>query len=600
MTDEANTLIGLERQRLELEDNVRKLQQSLYDWRLWEAEYDGLKEEIAALEKDSTRDEIFEASREMSGAVVDEKEIRVLLGEGQTVTRSRDQVVQQITRRLDYVKQNVAVLEKRLEAAEADLDKLLAIERPFIGEEHAVTEIFEQLDEDGTVIASSTSTPGDRAPELLEVLKNAGVEDIPDVRAVDKKKIVEEEETPSPAKQNLPPAKFTKTGQFENGQSTKNDDRIIQDARLSDTLEEEDENTRPVTEIDESAEDAELRREMLRYSFNEVGAIVAELELDEEGSEFSVEDDYEYEEGEDEEEDEYGRTTRKVLDEEYHQQMRELEERLNAQGLTNIGPDPSSLPEEVRRELEAPVSVKIEKGDNQSILRIEPKKDKTKRKKVAFAEEIDIAPESTTAATMTDQKAERVQPEIAPISESIVERSKSNKPTEETVTAPRKASRFKSARSTGAQMAGDLTSPVLLGPQNSIKTYGSSQSTTSPIPLFPAKSRDPKPFSQPIVAGDSIIEKTSRAEPQPPEGKTLSDSLVERPVSDKYSAVPPDPDEIDEEIHRKEIATEFYRMRNHIIQKNGGFLKDEEQEELIDEEEVPPKRVSKFKAARLH
>ncbi len=42
----------LERQRRELEDNIWKLQESLYHWRTWEAEYDGLKDEINDLDKD--------------------------------------------------------------------------------------------------------------------------------------------------------------------------------------------------------------------------------------------------------------------------------------------------------------------------------------------------------------------------------------------------------------------------------------------------------------------------------------------------------------------------------------------------------------------
>src|SRR5712664_3217142 len=98
-----DSLVDLERQRLELESNVRKLQQSLYHWRLWEAEYDGLKEEIASLQDDSTREDFLETGREFGGTLVDENEVKTLLGEGHGLSRSREQVVQLISRRMDYV-----------------------------------------------------------------------------------------------------------------------------------------------------------------------------------------------------------------------------------------------------------------------------------------------------------------------------------------------------------------------------------------------------------------------------------------------------------------------------------------------------------------
>ena len=42
-------LLDLERQRTQLEKNVADLHKSLKHWQTWEAEYEGLKEEIAGL-----------------------------------------------------------------------------------------------------------------------------------------------------------------------------------------------------------------------------------------------------------------------------------------------------------------------------------------------------------------------------------------------------------------------------------------------------------------------------------------------------------------------------------------------------------------------
>jgi unconventional prefoldin RPB5 interactor 1 len=116
--------------------------------------------------------------------------------------------------------------------------------------------------------------------------------------------------------------------------------------------------------------------------------------------------------------------------------------------------------------------------------------------------------------------------------------------------------------------------------------------------LFPAKAE--KPFSRPIVADLIADDVPSRSEPRPPKGITLADTLVERETSGS-TAAPPEPDELDEQLHRQEIATEFYKMSNRVIHQNGGFLNDDEQEivPLDDAPGQPTKKVSRFMAARM-
>lgn len=41
------SIVDLERHRLQLQENISKLQKSLQYWQTWEAEYEGLKEEIS-------------------------------------------------------------------------------------------------------------------------------------------------------------------------------------------------------------------------------------------------------------------------------------------------------------------------------------------------------------------------------------------------------------------------------------------------------------------------------------------------------------------------------------------------------------------------
>ncbi len=53
----ADAVGGAEREHLKLEENVEKLRRSLRHWRTWDAEYEGLKEEMLALKDDASRDE---------------------------------------------------------------------------------------------------------------------------------------------------------------------------------------------------------------------------------------------------------------------------------------------------------------------------------------------------------------------------------------------------------------------------------------------------------------------------------------------------------------------------------------------------------------
>ncbi|KAE8344132.1 hypothetical protein BDV24DRAFT_172053 [Aspergillus arachidicola] len=578
-----SNLQDLERQRLELEGNILKLQESLYHWRTWEAEYDGLKDEISELDDDATMDDFLRIGREFGGSLVTEDEVKVILGGKQGVTRTKQQVIDLVSRRVDYVQQNVTTMEKRLRSVENQLHAFYSAEQlpAEPTSDFPMTEIVEELDEDGNVISSSIATPGDQAPELLELLKKAGVNDVPDAPNANAQPGYKAEDEPSSADQQ----KHGDISENSNLRETNGSSVAYSEEKPAASESATEKQELPVTDIDESPEDAKLRREMLQYGLNEVGAVVAELELDEDASDISIDDDYDafaYDDEDDEEEDEYGRSTRTVLSEDYHQQMRELEAKLNARGMWNMGKDTGSLPAEVQKELEQPSVVRVEKSTEMSV---PPAPEKKPKKKVAFAEELDIAPAPKPPTAETKAVPPR-QSDVPVLSDAVVERTESAVKNPVTNDAPKKTSRFKNARSTG-------------GSENSIRPSEARSSLRKPItspspalPLFPAKPSEPKPFSQPI---SDIIEKPPG--PRGPEGKILADTLVEHEVS-QGAAMPPEPDEIDEQIHRKEIASEFYRIRNRMIQQNGGFV-GEEPEMVPIETEDPPKRVSRFRAARM-
>lgn len=61
-----------------------------------------------------------------------------------------------------------------------------------------------------------------------------------------------------------------------------------------------------------------------------------------------------------------------------------------------------------------------------------------------------------------------------------------------------------------------------------------------------------------------------------------------------------EPDNMDSNLLHQEAATEYHKMRNLMIHRQGGFMKEDESEIVpLTEEEGGPKKMSRFKAARL-
>ncbi|KGO76434.1 protein of unknown function DUF3835 [Penicillium italicum] len=579
-------LDALEEQRLALEENILQLQKSLYHWRTWEAEYDGLREEISNLEDDASTDDFIAVALEFGGTLVDQKEMQTILG-SKGVMRSRGQVVDLLGRRIDYVQQNVATMEKRLSKAQSEMDALVLNDQPPLqdGADFPMQEIMEELDEDGNVVSSTINTPGNNASELLDVLKKAGVKDIP--------------ETSEPEKAAATPADATRGDAVDEPVSSRAADEQNGSSSVDNAITEptgaslkfsqpqsvvtaEDRMQPPVTDVNESAEEARLRREMLDYGINEVGAIVAELEMDESGSDISFDEDYDYDYDEEDNEDEHGRSHTRLTPE-YHQQMMELEAKLNARGLMNMGKDTETFPEEVQQEIANPTEV-----DTST-------KDKKPKKRVAFADDLDIAP--APAPPIIAEKAPAPQSEPQVLADSIVERTgRAPEPTTTTPAVPKKASRFKSARAAapvGAASESVTTGATIANPSAVTESRLRKQANTAPsvVPpvLFPATPKEPKPFSAPI---SDIVEKPSA--PQFPRDRTLAEKVFERQVK-TGAVVAPELDHYDEELHQKQIASEFFNMQKRL----NGTPKDDEEQDTFPPEEAEPKRVSKFRASRM-
>lgn len=602
-----SALQDLERHRLLLETQIAQLRKALQTWHLWSAEYEGLKEEIESLSSPTNKD-LLTIGQNFNGQVVTLVEIDDILNlKGEQ--RDAAQIINLLDRRIDYVAQNVKTAEKQLHAAEDKVEKVGMVSEELEDaarddEGLPLTEIIEELDDEGNVISYKTKTPGSEKQQLLDVLRQAGVteEEIQarGLEPVDETELEDDTtealptttehspkepastatEVAAPTRPSIQPRKksVTFTDDTKPGPSTEpsqTDARVAEIMTLSKAQNEPLPSTgpdAPIIPTSETEEEAALRREMLQYSMSEIGAVVAELDL-ESGSEWSEEDegyDDEFSDGDDDE-DAYGRSTRRVVDEDLHQRMRELEEKLGVRMMQNLGPKPPSDVSTERSEPDAGIAqIKITQEDVDRAAHIqlpaklveeEAEVVKKEKKGVRFADDIDIspAPEAKPAVKPTAPKPTVV---AAPITD-IVERQ----PAPVAAPAPptaKKVSRFKSSRQS-----------------NSAQTF---------IP------------PQPPVQSS----RNERTVPTGPENATLATQVVERETVEGGSVT--EPDELDPGLLHQEVSTEFHRLRNRMIQREGGFKKKEQEVaddgtilEYADEydNEGRPKKVSRFMAARL-
>ena len=349
-----------------------------------------------------------------------------------------------------------------------------------------------------------------------------------------------------------------------------NDDTVDQDPELGS----------PILPADESPEDAALRREMLEYSMNLVGNIVAEIDLDEDDDDTS---ERSYSDGEDgpnsdassaeEDEDEYGRTKRRVLDDVYLEEMRALERKLNATEIQNIGPQGDIVA--CTSEL---VDSRISIDD---LLKAESDlhMDRPESKGVRFASEPDVQD-----SPPTDENNDNIRLVSRPVKDAVIERVKpADVITEPQPETKKKVSRFKRTRNQGPINTEPGQQPGAISNKNT--TQHSAATPTPPLNLTA-----------------TTTENRTITSPSGPPDRTHNPTIIERPYSATTSPhVSLEPDEFDPALIHQQVATEYHRMRNRQIQRQGGFLAtDEEKAEVpLTEQEGGGPRVSRFKAARL-
>lgn len=353
---------------------------------------------------------------------------------------------------------------------------------------------------------------------------------------------------------------------------------------------EPDPSTWPKTIPNETPSEAQLRREMLEYNMTEIGAVVAELNLEDDGDfycfeEYSNTHDGFDDEDEDEDEDKYGRSTRQVVTDSYRQEMEELQRRI------------------LEREGKLPKQKPTKNG----------------KKSVTFAEALDIAPLPAPVPPVHTVLKPVNQPQdqagIAPHDDDalpfiaeLLERQEiaNDKPTFPPSCAPEQP-KEKPKESMLLFRQAKIDAHTLPSPPIDSPTTEETRAIT-PLPLSETVLERVPDFTQTPLIQPPTTAKVSRLKTaklgalEKQEAKNtvpVSSFVIERNLP---SVIPQPPDEYDPKVHRKEVAMQFHKLRNRIIQRESGFVLSEEGEEAAIvplDDSGENHRVSRFKAAIL-
>ncbi|KAI0895449.1 Prefoldin subunit-domain-containing protein [Annulohypoxylon nitens] len=622
MAPTKDSFFDLERHRRMLEENVEKLSKALEYWKQSQEEYETLRKAVQSLPSSASRNELTSTRDQFKGKILDKKELDVIFGPN--VAKTAEQIVSLLTNRVDYVSKNVGTLNKQLEGAQNKLAAVTVVTNPDATDEEGlpITEIMEELDDDDNVVSYTLRTPSDNRPQILETLRKAGITGLdtssngslvfqtseetqegdsqsskdnqspsvpqpkqsqdlksPAVSAQPTQQpespSTEEEPKAKPKKKSVAFAEDTKPPREEQKQSSstarekeaKKLEEILQKARDQEGI-----ISNPVFPAYESQEDAALREDMLRYNKEtmqyEMAPIVAELQL-EEGSEddtddYSDEDEEEEEDDDDDEEDEWGRSKIHV-DDDWKRYMLELKERLEGheikEAAAEAADDDRNMLEGVGRITVRPAGQDIPNGKSETATRAvvenaAPAKDV--KKSVKFAQSLDIAEAPDSALVPRQTLAESTDHPEGNLMSDVMERNGGTH--QPKAASTKKMSRFRKERTTEPSI---IKAPLAL----------------DGTPIAPDR---PNINIKPTPSG--------------PEGQIVAKSVLEHEPSSEVK----EPDEFDANLLHNQATEEYFKMRNRLVHRNGGFMKEDESPiQPLDEEEGGPKRVSRFKAARL-
>ncbi|KAF8440608.1 Prefoldin subunit-domain-containing protein [Terfezia claveryi] len=689
----------LERHRARLEASLVKLRKALRQWQTYSAEYEGLKEELQELPADASKESMIEVGYNFGGTVVDSAEVLSLLGEKSGLKRNRDQVIRAIDHRIDYVTENIKKVEEQLGEGEEKYASLLVVQGPEVSTEDGepIIEIREEIDEEGNIISSTTQPHGrgkttsmniDDLKQFQKYIENAAEEtttpsepmklkensmiapketlqepgpmigisaidlvsttalgstaaqsiSVDEIR-LDKVSLKElapieaptGEPTGSPVKMDESPA-VEGDVIIPNQQPTGG---FVSDANKK--VQEED----FVLSVDEPSEAADLRRQMIDYNLHDIGAVVAEIDLEEEDDDNYDDDD---EDEDNEEEDEYGRSTSRVITADIEREMQALQARVRERQENEVK----------KRTAQAQVEL-----PNAAQLRITPDKGEalsTSRKKgVTFSDKLDVSiiPPVTKPDTQpfvlppppTLGDSDDAVPFLVDLlaREQMIEDMKKaglntvgvvhndgweKKTKDEAAAQTKKVSRYKAALVGSTAETANKASGVPTNRAPVLKsTILERQTGTAPAPAPPQAPASDKPkkssrFNLSRAAESAPLDATTNPpfvgihenttlnkssfdekhvdEAEKPPRPLVAPTIIEKPptIATSPENLPMAPSELDPTLHRQEVAVEYFKTRNKMIQREGGFLPREEEEMYVPLDDGR-KKMSRFKAAKL-
>lgn len=578
-----------QRAKLQSSSSLAELRESLRHWQDLELDYHGLKDEFSVLGSSASSAECFEAARASQPVIVDERELRELIGPGGGRVRPPQEIVEVLEKRIEYVSRNVGVLGKQIGVAERRLREAESAAADSQTDDQEteevgagmlpVSEIIEELDEDDNVISGMVSVPGEGIARALQSRGQSGTA------------VLEEKATSRPRRIDKVARIASTDAESQEIPADANPAEILAiidaaskdhaDSPLSSPL------LGPINQTD-TAEEARLRQEMLQYNLDDVSNIVAELEiaegetmdasdvdlLSDDLEDFEDDEDgsFEYhdESSEDNSEDERGMSTRPLSDE-YKHRMQALEKEL-ATKMKNVGPV-ETIAEELKDYIVKPPAAEAArqaaiKRYDEAMVKKDVGRDtsmvpaKKSKKKVAFSRQIDIVSEKPA-------NVEKVTDGAGTSSGSVVDRS---------------------SPPTGDIVERDMTTASTATPVRTSR-FKAARRSTPQTPLVPPPMDFPVHKKSPSTG---------------PAGKLVADTLIERPSSKRSSA--PDPDDFDEELQKRQIALEHHAIRNKMIHEQGGYVRGGELDnfgdeyvapEILDENTGQPRKVSRFKATRM-
>ncbi|KAF2429323.1 hypothetical protein EJ08DRAFT_680071 [Tothia fuscella] len=170
---------NVEKLRQALESNIEKLRKTLSYWQTWEAEHEGWKEELEEsmnIKKKPSAEAMVDAGLVLDGDILNEGELKNLTGYSKTPSRSRGQVISSINGRIETGRKNAQTVQKQLEAAEDQLADLVLVSQSNSKERDGlpVMDIYEELDDDGNILSSTVTNTQDTAAQLDALSKRLG------------------------------------------------------------------------------------------------------------------------------------------------------------------------------------------------------------------------------------------------------------------------------------------------------------------------------------------------------------------------------------------------------------------------------------------